>query len=202
MTRQVTVSVFPVRSDAEIASARLAADGIRSIVVADDEGGLNPGFFRTYGVRLVVDAGDVDDACTSLAIERLMIREPLALAIAAHASTSLPNEACGFMLFDGDVPVFVCPLTNVAASDHRFTIDPHEHHGAWLFALSRGWTIGGVFHSHPRTEAFPSPSDISGGADPDWIHVILGPVVRARPALRAFRLAGGAVSELSVSVIQ
>ncbi|MCL1594924.1 MAG: hypothetical protein M3132_11300, partial [Actinomycetia bacterium] len=73
MSSPVTIQVFPYRSDAEIASARLAADGIRSAVRADDEGGLNPGFFSHYGVRLEVDEGDLEDAYESLGIGRITV---------------------------------------------------------------------------------------------------------------------------------
>ena len=62
MTAEATVVVYEVRSDGEIAKARLAADGIEARVSVDDEGGLNPGFFSKYGVRLVVRAEDLDDA--------------------------------------------------------------------------------------------------------------------------------------------
>jgi len=58
----VTVTVLGLRSDAEIARAVLASAGIRSVVRADDEGGLNPGFFSEYGVRVEVRADEADAA--------------------------------------------------------------------------------------------------------------------------------------------
>jgi proteasome lid subunit RPN8/RPN11 len=198
--QDATVTVYPIRSDAEIARARLAADGIRSLVVADDEGGLNPGFYARYGVRVVVDAVDLDDAMASLGIERLAIPRGIAAALVDHAVTSLPYEACGLILFDDDTPVFACQLSNVARSAHRFTIDPSEHHGAWEFGRRRGWTIGAIYHSHPRTEAHPSRADVAGRGDPKWIHVIVGHVDRPSPSLRAFRLADGVVTEVSVTI--
>ena len=39
------------------------------MVVADDEGGLNPGFYSRYGVRLVVRAEDLDEARSVLAVD-------------------------------------------------------------------------------------------------------------------------------------
>lgn len=192
--------MFPYRSDAEIARARLAADGIPSWVFVDDEGGLNPGFYADYGVRLVVSADDLEDAMTSLGIERCSIPRPAVEAMVRHAQGALPLEACGLILFDDNRPVFVCPLTNQDASERRFTIAPVEYHGAWRFAEANGWTIGGVFHSHPRSEAYPSGSDVGGGGDPGWIHVIVGPVSGNRLTLRAFRIVGGVISELTVAI--
>lgn len=197
----VTVKTFDVRAEAEIARARLGADGIRSVVQADDEGGLNPGFYRSYGVRLEVDEADLADALDSLGIEQIVLPRPVARAIAIHAEISAPQEGCGFLLVDAEDRVtFACCLTNVEASEHRFTIAPDEHHGALRFAERNGWRIGGVFHSHVRSRPYPSPVDLSAGGDPDWLHVIIGPALGRRPELRAFRYVDGRVAEVSVTV--
>jgi hypothetical protein len=62
----VTIATFGLRHEAEIARAVLDSAGIESSVVADDEGGLNPGFYRTYGIRLIVGADDAEDAAALL----------------------------------------------------------------------------------------------------------------------------------------
>ncbi|MGI9584291.1 MAG: Mov34/MPN/PAD-1 family protein [Acidimicrobiia bacterium] len=197
-----TLRVFSTRSEADIAVARLAADGIVSAVRVDDEGGLNPGFYRSYGVRVVVASTDLEDAFESLGIERLALPEEVADAMFKHSGWAYPNEACGLVAFDdfGDARGVLC-LTNADQSPDRFTIAPTEHHGALRFAESMGWTIGGVFHSHPRSEAIPSPLDIAGGADPDWVHLIVGPVSGPKRLLRAYRIVDGVASEVSVSVV-
>jgi hypothetical protein len=57
-----TAAVYELRHEAEVARALLGSSGIQAVVVADDEGGLNPGFFARYGVRVVVRADDLDEA--------------------------------------------------------------------------------------------------------------------------------------------
>jgi proteasome lid subunit RPN8/RPN11 len=198
--REATVRQYPVRSDAEIARARLAADGIRSFVAVDDEGGLSPGFYRDHAVRLVVDVEDLADAYESLGVERVEVPRPVALAMANHAVWSMPHEACGLVLFDAALPVFAVALTNADASPHRFTIRPDEHHGAVRLADRHGWTIGGVFHSHPNSPAYPSGADRLGGGDPSWINFIIGPVRGRDATLRAFRFSDEGIDELSVQV--
>ncbi|MGI9611243.1 MAG: hypothetical protein ACR2NL_13195 [Acidimicrobiia bacterium] len=54
-----TVAVYGLRHQAEVAKAMLASAGIDAMVVADDEGGLNPGFFADYGVRVVVRSAEL-----------------------------------------------------------------------------------------------------------------------------------------------
>jgi proteasome lid subunit RPN8/RPN11 len=197
----VTVAVYPYRSDAEIAVARLATDGIRSAIRADNEGGLSPGFFTRFGVRVEVESGDLEDAYESLGVERVTLAREVAEAMYAHAVWTYPNEACGLIAMDadGDVKMVLC-LTNTDASEHRFTIDPVEHFGCVTFVERSGWHIGGIFHSHTRSEAYPSESDIGGGGDPSWLNLIVGPVVGPNSAVRAFRFGGGVIDEASVTV--
>lgn len=202
MTDEATAAVYEVRSDAEIASARLAADGIASRLSVDDEGGLNPGFFARYGVRLVVRSEDLEDAYDSLGIERIEVPEQVADAMFKHAGWAYPEEACGLVGFDADEPRLAVCLTNAEASDQGFTISPAEHFGATRLSEAMGLTIGGIFHSHTRTEAYPSSRDVAGGADPGWVHFIVGPVIGARPLLRAYRMDGGGVTEVKVSIGQ
>jgi hypothetical protein len=57
-----TVALYELRHEAEVARALLDSAGIEAVVVADDEGGLNPGFFARYGIRVVVRSTDLDDA--------------------------------------------------------------------------------------------------------------------------------------------
>lgn len=201
MTTPVTVAVYPYRAEADIAVARLAADGIRSAVRADNEGGLSPGFFTRFGVRVEVDSADLEDAYQSLGVERVTIPAPIAEAMFAHALWAFPNEACGLIAMDadGETKMVFC-LTNTDASEHRFTIDPVEHFGCVRHAEAAGWHIGGVFHSHTRSEPYPSATDIDGGGDPLWLNVIVGPVVGPNPMVRAFRFDGVIVSEASVTV--
>jgi len=197
----VTLNVYPYRADAELAVARLAADGIKAVVRDDNEGGLNPGFFKHYGVRIEVDADDLEDAFESLGIERLIVPRQIADAMFAHAGWGYPSEACGLVAVDDHgAPVMVFCLTNTADGDDRFTIDPIEYFGCVEFAESRGWVIGGVFHSHVSSDPYPSRIDVDAGGDPDWVHYIVGPVTGARLTVRAFTIDDDHVSEVSLTV--
>ena len=196
-----TVQVYPVRSDADIAVARLAADGIAASVRQDDEGGLNPGFFKRYGVRVEVRVEDLEDAYESLGIERVHVPAEIAEAMFRHAGWALPDEACGLIAVDDDGRLaFAMCLTNTDRSPRRFTIDPVEHFGAIRFCESIGLRIGAVFHSHVTSEAVPSRTDIEAGLGVDWLQFIVGPVLGQGTLLRAFRIVDGVVEEASVVV--
>lgn len=191
------------RSEGEIAMARLAADGIVGRLSTDDEGGLNPGFFAHYGVRLIVRPEDLADAYQSLGIERVCVPGQVADAMFTHAGWAFPEEACGLVAVDasGEMVLALC-LTNADHAADRFTISPAEQFGAIRLSEELGYTIGAVFHSHPRSEAYPSKMDVEGGADQDWLHFIIGPVAGPRPQLRAYRIDEGEASEVQVTIEQ
>jgi proteasome lid subunit RPN8/RPN11 len=203
VSSEETVVVYDIRSDGEIAKARLAADGIVARLSVDDEGGLNPGFFSRYGVRLIVRREDLYDAYESLGIEHVFVPSQVADAMFKHAGWAYPEEACGLVAFDdGGTPILTMCLSNADHAGDRFTISPGEHFGANRLSERCGYSIGAVFHSHPRSEAYPSDSDVDGGADPEWLHFIVGPVAGARPLLAAYRITDGEVAEVKVTIGQ
>ena len=188
-----TVHVYTTRSDAEIAKAKLSSEGIEAIVVADDEGGLNPGFYDHYGVRVVVRAGQRAAARRALDVASLIIPSQALEAMIQHARSAAPEEACGlFAVGDEAAVTMVYCLTNTQHSAVAYTIDPTEHYHAWEHARRNGWDIGGVYHSHPASPAVPSPVDLVG-LDPDWVSVIVG----ARE-VRAYRMRDGVATGVAV----
>ena len=125
---------------------------------------------------------------------------PIVEAAIAHAEFTYPEEACGLLAVDdaGSIRMAYC-LTNRDRSRYRFTVDPNEHYRAWKHAERHGWDIGGAFHSHPASPAYPSATDVAGALDPSWVHVIVSLADPASPNVRAFRIADGAVHELELS---
>lgn len=75
---------------------------------------------------------------------------------------------------DGDRVVAVYPTVNADRSPSSYTIPPQEHYDALIDAESKGWRIGGVFHSHPNGPAEMSSTDLERALDPDWVYVVVG----------------------------
>jgi hypothetical protein len=61
----IEIGAYPTRSEAEIAQAALAAEGIPSVLAGDDAGGAYP-FDLSGGARLLVDEADAEAAATIL----------------------------------------------------------------------------------------------------------------------------------------
>lgn len=94
--------------------------------------------------------------------------------IVDHCVAALPNEGCGLLAMDGDVVVKVYATGNADASPSSYTVPPQQHFDALADAESRGWRIGGVFHSHPDGPARLSSTDIEQALEPDWVYVVVG----------------------------
>jgi [CysO sulfur-carrier protein]-S-L-cysteine hydrolase len=121
-------------------------------------------------------------------------------AMLVHADNCHPEESCGLLAGepDGDIRM-AYPLTNVLESSTNYTIDPREHLKAIRHAEAQGWDITGVFHSHPHTQAYPSPTDVRLAADPGWLYVIVGMEDRDQPVIRGFRIVDGQIHDQTLT---
>lgn len=197
MSDLFTVAVYPTRSDAEIARARLGADGVEAIVIADDEGGLNPGFYARYGVRVVVKGEDLRYARDSLGLDIVEVTVAALNAMIKHARRAAPGEACGLVAADDDLVVRAYETANTETEPDRFTIDPAEHFAVLGDAEDLGLEIIGTYHSHPTGLPVPSEKDLNGGIDPAWVNFIVG-VEDDLVVVRAYRYSAGAASIVEI----
>ncbi len=131
-------------------------------------------------------------------MEQVALPGQIREAVVAHTRFCRPEEACGLLAVDTAGRLRMAYATsNVARSRVRFTVSPREHFGAIRHAESRGWTIGGSFHSHPESAAFPSARDIEGALDPGWLYLVVG-MEGGYPEVRGFRIREYMVSEVAL----
>ena len=137
-----------------------------------------------------------------LTLERLKLPAQIQRAVVAHARFCLPEEACGLLATDETGQLRMAySLTNIERSRVRFTIAPREHFGAIRHAENNGWVIGGSFHSHPESAAFPSARDIDGALDPDWLYLVVG-LGNGLPDVRGYRIRGAKVAEVFLQEVR
>ena len=138
-------------------------------------------------------------------ISRLRIPKHLADEIVAHCEAGRPNEACGMVaLKDGEV-VKVFKMTNAAASPLRYSLEPREQLAVENTLSNEGWD-GAPFHSHTRTEAYPSPTDVRLAVG-DIPYVIVS-LAEGMAGIRAFHIVKenweddtGEIEEVPVQIV-
>ncbi len=142
--------------------------------------------------------------------ERLRISGDVHAAMVAHALAGVPYEACGLFAGSEDdqaegpsVDRFF-PMRNAAESRKIYRLDGHEHLDVENTVDKAGAVLVGVMHSHPHTQAYPSPTDVADAAHSDpfgiWVFVIVS-LEHPDPELRAFRILEGAITEVPVDEV-
>jgi len=129
-----------------------------------------------------------------------------------HARAEYPNEACGLILgsapaADGGVPLRFVPTRNSAASPYRYEIDSADLLRLTLAADDADEEFWAIVHSHVRSPARPSPTDIGLALYPDALYLLVSLAdeeadpVTGRPGIRAWRIVDGRVFEVGLELV-
>ncbi len=115
----------------------------------------------------------------------------------AHAREEFPNECCGMLAGVDGKPVKVVRATNSEGSEFRYRVDDRELLRFLRDCDDNGWDFLAVYHSHTRSEAYPSPTDVRLATNwPDPYYVLVSLAEQDNPVVRAFRISDGEISEV------
>jgi [CysO sulfur-carrier protein]-S-L-cysteine hydrolase len=120
--------------------------------------------------------------------------------IVVHAQDEAPNECCGLIAGSDGQAIRVHRARNEFASPMRFNVHPQDLFRITTEIEGRGEELAAIYHSHPRSEAYPSQTDINLAAnwpDPVWLICSLA---GSEPVVRAFRIRDGGVEEVELDV--
>ena len=93
--------------------------------------------------------------------------------LVAHAREELPNECCGIIATKDGEAMKVFRAANAYASPLRYEIDSKDLIEIYLEIEGLGWELGGIYHSHTKSAAEPSQTDINEARWPDAVYVIV-----------------------------
>jgi proteasome lid subunit RPN8/RPN11 len=108
-------------------------------------------------------------------------------AIVRHAREAAPDECCGLLIGRGDRIEEAVWTRNTKASPSAYEVDPADRQ------------ILGAYHSHPRSEAAPSPRDIAESHDEALVHVIVS-LAGGEPRIAAFRIRKGGADTVPLDI--
>ena len=125
-------------------------------------------------------------------------------ALVAHARAEDPNEACGLIVGDrpaaaGGHPLRFVPTRNKAASPYRYEIHPDDLLALTIETDDADQVFWAIVHSHVRSPAYPSPTDVGLAFYPDALYVLVS-LAEDEPALGAYRIVDGAIHPVEVLV--
>ena len=131
----------------------------------------------------------------------MRIARPLLDEIVAHARRDAPDECVGVVSGRDGAARRVHPAENAAASPYRFEVD-----GPALLRLldaieAQGDDLQAIYHSHTRSEAFPSQTDVNFAAGWPGVEWLIVGLRGAQPEVRAFLIEDGAIRETGVEVV-
>lgn len=118
-----------------------------------------------------------------------------------HAKADTPNECCGLIGGTGDEALTVHCADNAESSPFRYSIAPREQLDLMNRIEEAGQEMVGIYHSHTRTPAYPSQTDINLASGwPDAVYFIVSLEHPEEPDVQAFRMTGSQVENVDLQI--
>jgi proteasome lid subunit RPN8/RPN11 len=130
-------------------------------------------------------------------------------AMVAHARAEYPNEMCGVIVGDGYAAgggraLRWEPARNAEASPMRYAVHPDDLLRLTIETDDADEVFWAIAHSHVRSPAVPSPTDVGVALYPDALYILVSlsedelDAATGAPSVRAWRIVDGTVHEVAV----
>ncbi|HWO46730.1 MAG TPA: M67 family metallopeptidase [Solirubrobacterales bacterium] len=131
----------------------------------------------------------------------MKISQALIDEMVAHAREDLPNECCGMIGGRDGEASRVVRVENAAASPLRYEMDPQGQYDALKAIEDAGEELIGIYHSHTRSAAYPSQTDVNEARMwPEQAYVIVSLEDEEAPDVKAFDLADLKIADVELDV--
>jgi [CysO sulfur-carrier protein]-S-L-cysteine hydrolase len=131
----------------------------------------------------------------------MRLAAPLAQAIVEHAIADLPNECCGMIAGVGGDATRVLKASNSEGSPFMYVMDPREQLRIMDDIEDSGEELLAIYHSHTRSAAYPSRTDVDLAFYPGVAYLIVSLADRDTPEIRAFLISRDAPPEDQISEV-
>jgi proteasome lid subunit RPN8/RPN11 len=117
----------------------------------------------------------------------------------AHAREDAPNECCGLIGGTPEEAQSIHRAENAEASPFRYSIAPRQQLDLMNRIDEEGRQVAGIYHSHTRTPAYPSQTDINLASGwPEAVYFIVSLEHPDAPVVNAFRIKGSKVEDVDI----
>jgi len=119
-----------------------------------------------------------------------------------HTREDAPDECCGLIGGLDDEAVTLHRMENTAHSPLRYEMDSKEQLQVYKRILEAGHDIVGIYHSHTKTAAYPSQTDINLASGwPDAVYFIVSLEDPDEPYVRGFNIRDGQVEDVDIQAV-
>lgn len=119
--------------------------------------------------------------------------------LVAHSREDVPNECCGVVGSKDGTAQQVHRAINAAASPLRYEIDSADFLRIYNEIDDADQEVGAIYHSHTRSAAYPSQTDINLALWPDALYIIVS-LAEEEPDVRAFAIVDRKVEEVALEI--
>lgn len=119
----------------------------------------------------------------------MRLSRALADALIEHARADMPNECCGLIAGRDGEATRIIPMRNTEATPFMYVMDPREQMEQMDAIEDAGEDLVAIYHSHTRSAAYPSRTDVDLAFFPHPVYVIVSLADRDAPEIRGFHLA-------------
>ncbi|HTW12007.1 MAG TPA: M67 family metallopeptidase [Solirubrobacteraceae bacterium] len=131
----------------------------------------------------------------------MRISQALYDELVAHARAEAPNECCGMVATRGEEAVAVHRAENIHHSPMRYEMDGKEQLRLYLAIEDAGLELGAIYHSHTRSEPYPSQTDVNLAVNwPDPVYIIIGLASGPEAKVRAYTIRDEQITEVPLLV--
>jgi [CysO sulfur-carrier protein]-S-L-cysteine hydrolase len=130
----------------------------------------------------------------------LRVPKEFADAIIDQARAEHPNEACGLLAGSDGTVTKLYRMTNAERSPVIYRMEPAEQLRVFNEIESGGLDLVAIYHSHTRSAAYPSATDVSLAYYPEAVYLIVSVADPEHPDLRGFKITDGKVGEVPLEI--
>jgi proteasome lid subunit RPN8/RPN11 len=120
--------------------------------------------------------------------------------LVAHAREDLPNECCGMVGGGDGAAATVYRAENAEASPFRYSISAKEQFRLMREIEDGGEELVAIYHSHTKSPAYPSQTDVNLAGWPDAVYLIVSLADPEAPDLKGFWIRDGKIEEAELVV--
>jgi [CysO sulfur-carrier protein]-S-L-cysteine hydrolase len=130
----------------------------------------------------------------------MRIPQELVDEMIAHARDDEPNECVGMLGGRDGEARSLYRAANAEASPLRYSIDASEQLRLMREIEDAGEELVGIYHSHTRSAAYPSQTDVNLAGWPDAVYVIVSLAEADSPDVKGFWIRDGEISDAELDV--